>query len=91
MTVIDIPYIFEPFRPAEKFVIYNNYDIDFDVYRPVIEWRGKETTHFLQVVVERFEVVGVDFPMVLNSLFRKAWTIDYKVPEREPHIILGEN
>lgn len=89
---IDVEKILYPFRPAAEFAIWSDYDMDYDGYGITLEWRAGESIMWLKTRVSRVDVI--DFcssPGLLDRLFRYIWIYKYKVPEREPHIILGEN
>lgn len=88
---LDLEYIYAPFRPKGPFTTWLDFDIDYNQYKIYLRF-GRDECHFMSIIVDRGDLLDIESNKeILSWGFRQVWTISYKVPEREPHIILGEN
>ena len=87
-------FILEPFRLKGEATFFVDYDIDRDQYRYILEF-GRGSARFCLSIfglgTSDMDVFEEGNTNVFNHMFRKVWRENYKVPDREPHIILGEN
>jgi len=89
---LDLEMIFAPFRPKGPFELWMDYEIDFNATRVVLEWPGDGSSLYLIIHALGAELKDARAnAAVFNHMFRCIWNESYKVPEREPHLILGED
>lgn len=88
---LDFDYIYDPFRPKGPFTTWTDFDINHNQCKIYLRF-GREEHHFMSVAANRDDLlIAEENREILSWMFRQIWTTDYKVPERESHIILGEN